>query len=170
MLLLNPGRREGKGGGVRCFWYVSAMKDLRNFHQLDERLYTSGQPSEAQLGLVREHGVHLIVNLALSSSDRALIDERASVEALGMRYVHIPVAFDAPSEADYAKLEQTLREHGPTPVLVHCAYNYRASSFMALYALKNLGWSHQQATALRTLFWHPDPVWEAWARALTPVH
>jgi protein tyrosine phosphatase (PTP) superfamily phosphohydrolase (DUF442 family) len=139
------------------------MHDILNVHPISPSLYTSGQPTEAQLVLVRDQGVGLVVNLALSSSDRALKDERSSVEALGMRYVHIPVLFDAPSEEDYVRFEQTLLAQGAESTWVHCALNYRVSSFVAVYAHRNLGWSKAESDALRTRFWQPDPTWQQWA-------
>jgi len=68
-------------------------EDIYNWRRLDERLTTSGQPTEAQLQAIAALGVECVVNLGLHSHAKALADERASVEALGMDYVHQPVEF-----------------------------------------------------------------------------
>ena len=46
-------------------------------------------------------GVKTVINLALPTSDHALSDERAVVESAGMNYVHIPVVFEVPTQADF---------------------------------------------------------------------
>ena len=44
-------------------------------------------------------------------------------------------------------------------VLVHCAANYRVTSFMALYAEMKLGWTREQADALARTFWPLNDTW-----------
>ena len=55
--------------------------DIHNWRRLDDRLTTSGQPDEEQLGRIRALGVGHIVNLGLHSHEKALPDEAASVAA-----------------------------------------------------------------------------------------
>jgi protein tyrosine phosphatase (PTP) superfamily phosphohydrolase (DUF442 family) len=68
-------------------------EDIYNWHRLDDRVTTSGQPTETQLADIRAIGVHNIVNLALHTHEKALPDEASSVSHLGMTYTHIPVDF-----------------------------------------------------------------------------
>ena len=69
-------------------------KDILNWRRVDDRITTSGQPSEAQLAAIQKLGVTTVINLGLHTHEKALPDEAASVAALGMRYVHIPVPFE----------------------------------------------------------------------------
>ncbi len=64
-----------------------------NWRRLDARITTSGQPTEDQLRAIRDLGVRHVINLGLHSHEKALPDEAASVSALGMTYIHIPVEF-----------------------------------------------------------------------------
>src|SRR3569833_2186966 len=74
---------------------------IRNYRAVDERLSTSGQPTVDQLREIAEAGFTLVVNLALHDDPRySLPDEAGVVRSLGMRYVHIPVQFSAPTHAD----------------------------------------------------------------------
>ena len=50
---------------------------IYNWHRLDSRITTSGQPSEAQLAEIRGLGVRHIVNLGLHTHEKALPDEAA---------------------------------------------------------------------------------------------
>jgi protein tyrosine phosphatase (PTP) superfamily phosphohydrolase (DUF442 family) len=77
----------------------SMLKRIRNCKYIDEHICTSGQPSEEQLISIAEAGYQLIINLGLHTDPRyALKDERATVVALGLDYIHIPVKFDDPQE------------------------------------------------------------------------
>ncbi len=80
-------------------------------------------------------GVKLVLNLAMPDSDFALPDERAVVELLGMDFIHIPVPFSAPTIEHFLQFERELVLRYDPMILVHCAYNWRASSFVALYAV-----------------------------------
>jgi protein tyrosine phosphatase (PTP) superfamily phosphohydrolase (DUF442 family) len=103
-------------------------------------------------------GFRSVINLALATSPGALPDERASVTALGMDYVHIPVDFTAPSAADFAQFVATLNARRGQTVFVHCAANYRVSVFMALHRVKSLGWEREAALEELRQVWEPDEV------------
>ena len=51
-------KRLGWSGNTRD------LSDIFNFVQLDDRVATSGQPTEQQLGLIKEAGYTTIINLA----------------------------------------------------------------------------------------------------------
>src|SRR4029077_20273171 len=79
----------------------SSIADARNFRALDDTLLTAGQPNEEQLADAARQGVKAVINLALHDDPRySLRDEAGSVRELGMDYIHIPVQFTAPTEAD----------------------------------------------------------------------
>jgi protein tyrosine phosphatase (PTP) superfamily phosphohydrolase (DUF442 family) len=63
--------------------------DIPMWRRIDDRLTTSGQPSEEQLADIAGLGVQAIMNLGLHSHARALPDEAGSVARLGLRYIHI---------------------------------------------------------------------------------
>ena len=82
---------------------------IYNWRRLDDRITTSGQPTEQQLADIRALGVQHIVNLGLHTHEKALPDEAASVASLGMTYIHIPVNFQNPTDQG---LQSVLRRHG----------------------------------------------------------
>ena len=57
---------------------------IYNWRRLDDRITTSGQPTEPQLADIHALGVRHIVNLGLHTHEKALPDEAASVSRLGM--------------------------------------------------------------------------------------
>ena len=133
--------------------------DIYHWYRLDERITTSGQPSEAQLGEIAALGVRCVINLALHTHEKALPDETACVKALGMRYVHIPVDFKRPTEDDYSAFCAEMAAAHDVPVHVHCIANYRVSAFFYRYRREVLGVDEAAARADLDRVWKPDAVW-----------
>ena len=74
---------------------------IYHWYRLDDRITTSGQPTETELADIAAPGVRCVINLELHSHEKALRDEAATVHALAMTYVHIPVDFQNPTERDF---------------------------------------------------------------------
>ena len=102
---------------------------IYNWRRLDDRITTSGQPTEPQLTDIHALGVRHIINLGLHSHEKALPDEAASVSRLGMTYIHIPVDFEKPTEGDFDQFCSAMEQLKEVPVHVHCIANYRVSAF-----------------------------------------
>jgi uncharacterized protein (TIGR01244 family) len=140
-----------------------AVTDITGFLRVDERLATGGQPTEAQVKEIAGEGYAVVINLGLKDPRYCLADEAESVALAGMRYEHVPVKFDAPEAEDFHAFRAAMKQHEGKRVFVHCAANYRVTSFMALYGEAELGWSRQQADEWATRLWQPN---ETWARFL----
>ncbi len=134
---------------------------IYNWHRLDDRITTSGQPTEAQLAEIAALGVHCVINLGLHSHEKALPDETLSVAALGMQYVHIPVDFKHPTDADFAAFCAAMQAAGDAPVHVHCIANYRVSAFLYRYRRDVLGMDAAKARVDLDRVWKPDRIWQA---------
>ena len=145
------------------------MEGIRSFIKIADGFFSSGQPTEEQFGEVHRSGVRLVINLAMPDSDHALPDERTTVEAHGMAYTPIPVPFSSPTVGHFLQFEERLLSNGGAPVLVHCALNWRATSFAALFAERHFGWSRARADELRGALWSPNDVWSAWASSIRVI-
>jgi len=132
---------------------------IYNWRRLDARITTSGQPSEAQLAELRDIGVRHVVNLGLHSHPKALADEAGSAARLGMEYIHIPVDFQNPTDADFARFCDVMAELDAVPVHVHCIANYRVSAFVYRWRRDVLGMDEATARAEMEQVWQPDRVW-----------
>lgn len=129
--------------------------------RLSPTLTTSGQPGEDEIAAIAALGTRQVVNLALHTHERALRDEAASVAALGMTYTHIPVAFDAPTEDDFARFCAVMASAGEVPVHVHCIVNMRVSAFVYRWRRDVLGWDEAVARREMERIWRPGGVWAA---------
>ena len=103
-------------------------KTIYNWRRLDDRITTSGQPTEQQLADIRALGVRHIVNLGLHTHEKALPDEAASVARLGMTYIHIPVNFQNPTDQDFDQFCAVMEQLKDVPLHVHCIANARVSA------------------------------------------
>jgi len=138
------------------------LSAIRNYRAVDELLATSGQPSAAELAAMAAAGFKTVINLALHDDPRySLPDEAGTVRSLGMGYVHIPVQFSAPTEADLLAFFEAMDEHRGEKVWVHCAANKRVTAFLGLYRVIKEGWPRQRAFQLMHELWQPDDVWAA---------
>jgi protein tyrosine phosphatase (PTP) superfamily phosphohydrolase (DUF442 family) len=138
---------------------MSDPTDTYNWRRLDERLTTSGQPTEAQLEAIAGLGVETVVNLGLHTHAKALPDERASVEALGMEYLHQPVEFSAPTSADLQAFCDLMDRLQGRTIHVHCIANWRISAFMYRYRIDRLGWDKAKARVDLDAIWTPEGPW-----------
>lgn len=142
-----------------------ALDDIKNFLALDERIATAGQPTEEQLREVAAAGYEAVINLGLLDPRYCLPDEAGLARFLGLDYHHVPVQFDAPSAEDFQAFLSAMERVAGKRVLVHCAANFRVTSFVALWGEAAQGWSRERADALARTFWEPNETWQRFLAA-----
>jgi uncharacterized protein (TIGR01244 family) len=110
--------------------------DLPNGKQPFYGITTSGQPSAEQLKSAAAAGYKTVIDLRTAAEDRGM-DEKATVEKLGMAYRNLPV--DGAKDITYANattLDKMLSE-AKRPVLIHCSSGNRVGALLALRAKLN---------------------------------
>lgn len=136
------------------------LDDIYNFRAVDDRLATSGQPTETQLREVAAQGFEVVINLALHDDPRySLPDETALVKGLDMQYVHIPIPFDAPQTEHLMRFIDAMRAAEGRKVFLHCAANMRATAFLSLYLHNERNLPQSEAFKTMQSLWEPDEVW-----------
>ena len=101
------------------------------------------------------------MNLGLLNPEYCLPDEAGLAASLGDEYRHLPVNFDAPAVADFEAFVAQMDAWEGERVFVHCAANFRVSSFMAVYGEMRLGWDRDRAHRHARTFWEPNRIWQA---------
>jgi len=137
---------------------------IYNWRRLDNRITTSGQPTEKQLADIHALGVRHIVNLGLHTHEKALPHEAASVGRLGMTYIHISVDFQNPTADDFDQFCAVMEQLKEVPVHVHCIANYRVSAFFYRYRRDVLGMGEAETRPDMERIWHPEGVWATFIR------
>ena len=140
-----------------------STEEIFNYVKVDDRISTAGQPTENQLRDAAAEGFTTIINLAPVNPPYTPANEAGLARELGLNYITIPVAWNNPTDADFAAFERAMSETAGDKTLIHCAANFRVTAFYTLYARKHLGWSEAQAATLRDRIWAGSdyPVWEA---------
>jgi protein tyrosine phosphatase (PTP) superfamily phosphohydrolase (DUF442 family) len=134
---------------------------ITNWLRLDDRITSSGQPREEELAEIRALGVSHIINLGPHDHERALPDEAASVAALGMAYVYIPVDFATPAEQDYVRFVDVMARLADRTIHVHCIANMRVSAFLYRWRRDVLGIAETEARSAMERIWQPGGSWAA---------
>jgi protein tyrosine phosphatase (PTP) superfamily phosphohydrolase (DUF442 family) len=138
------------------------LTDIKKYYPITEMIASAGQPAEEQLKDIRDTGFEVIINLGLHDNpEYSLKDEAASVKALGMEYIHIPVLFKHPTRQNLDDFFKAMDEHKAKKIFVHCALNKRASVFLGLYNIIRFKQSPAQAFEFIRKIWEPDKIWKA---------
>ncbi len=141
-----------------------SLERIYNYVPISEMVSTSGQPSEADLRLIKNAGFRTIVNLAPHNAENSLPDERQSVDDLELDYIHIPVDFKNPTDADFERFVEVMGSLDSSKVWVHCAANMRVSAFMYRYRCTVLGEKEEIAAKDMAKIWEPFGVWSSFVK------
>ena len=142
-------------------FHGDSLEEVYNYLQIDERIATSGQPTEAQFRLMPEAGYLRVINLAPQSVlENSLTTEPELLAELGIEYTHIPVDFQAPGEQEFARFVEVMAAVGDDKVWVHCAANMRVSAFMYRYRRDVLQQPEGKIGEALARIWEPSAVWK----------
>jgi len=138
--------------------------------QFGDRVYFAGQPSEAALTDYAQQGVATVINLRTQPEmDGLSFDEPAVTESLGMRYVHVPIGGEPPTQDQLDRLFAELESSGEGPTLLHCASSNRVGYVWSLYRAQRHGLDPDAAIAEGKRAGMKSPALEERARqALNP--
>ena len=113
-------------------------------------VYISGQPDKEALKRMKELGVTTVVNLRtdMEMDNRNFVpyDEKAFIDSLGLKYVHIPQGGEdtpyGPEALD--KFAEAVNE-AEGKVLLHCTVAWRASHLWAAHLIRYKGFELDEA-------------------------
>jgi protein tyrosine/serine phosphatase len=118
---------------------------IKNFGQMNERFYRGAQPKESDYQSLAALGIKTVIDLR----DNPTEYEKREVEALGMKYVNIPM-----SDKDYPQAEQIatflkLTDQAETgKFFVHCAGGRHRTGVMgAVYRFTHDKWNYDKVYA-----------------------
>ena len=138
----------------------AAELDAPNVVPITGRLVTSGQLSAKALAALAKDGFEAVIYLAPSTVSDAVKDEAKIVEAQGLAFVHIPIVFSNPTEADYRRFAEAMKQLSGRKVLVHCQVNLRASSLVFLWRVLEGGEKPDEAYRSVSRVWTPQGPWK----------
>lgn len=130
------------------FSQTSPSKDfpgikIKNFGKMDERFYRGAQPKRGDFAALKALGVNTVVDLQAEPTAY----EKSEVEALGMRYVNIPIEDKSyPTEENIQMFLKAIDDPETGVFFAHCAGGrHRTGNMGALYRFTKYGWNFDQA-------------------------
>ncbi len=138
------------------------MSEIYNFLQITERLSTSGMPKPEQFQELSDAGVEFIINLATSKSEDWIPNEDELAANLGMKYYSIQVNWENPTREDLTDFMEVMEYHKREKIHIHCQANFRATAFVSLYQIAQLGMDREKVFQNLRKIWNPDeyPIWK----------
>jgi protein tyrosine phosphatase (PTP) superfamily phosphohydrolase (DUF442 family) len=126
---------------------------IPRFQRVAEGLYRGGRPTPAGLAFLKEKGIKTVVDLRPGDGEKAL------VEKLGMKYVHLPISAwgRIPGET-VQTFFQIARDPASQPVFVHCQRGAdRVGVMVGFYRIAFQGWdgekAYREARAMGMSWW-----------------
>jgi tyrosine-protein phosphatase SIW14 len=139
------------GWPLRMAAQDAAPAGVERFHRVDDRLFRGAQPTQAGLKSLWDAGVRTVISLR--DDNDIGYDERTAAEALGMRWVNIPIQDGSfftqsrriPDDAIRGFFE-AVDSAGPGPIFVHCRRGTdRTGAIVAFYRIARQGWPSEKA-------------------------
>ena len=118
---------------------------IKNFGQMDERFYRGAQPKKDDYQALAALGIKTVIDLQAEPEGY----EKPMVEALGMRYVNIPmVDKEYPKDEDVRQFLNLVDNPETGKFFVHCAGGrHRTGAMGAAYRFTKYGWNFEQVYA-----------------------
>jgi protein tyrosine/serine phosphatase len=119
--------------------------DIKNFGKMDDRFYRGAQPKETDFKDLKALGIKTIIDLR----DDPASYEKQSVEALGMRYVNVPMSDTSyPKEETIQAFLKVVNDPNTGKFYAHCAGGrHRTGVVGAIYRFTVDHWNYDQAYA-----------------------
>lgn len=115
---------------------------IKNFGQMDERFYRGARPKEGEFAALKALGVQTVIDL----QDEPREYEKREVEALGMRYVNIPIIDKGyPTDENINMFLKAVDDPATGVFFAHCAGGrHRTGDVGAVYRFTKYGWGFDQ--------------------------
>jgi protein tyrosine phosphatase (PTP) superfamily phosphohydrolase (DUF442 family) len=115
---------------------------IKNFGQMDDRFFRGGQPKEDDYGQLAALGIKTVIDLREDPEEY----EKKNVEALGMRYVNIPmIAKKYPESSHIEQFLKLIDDPATGKFFVHCAGGRHRTGVMgAVYRFNHYNWNYDQ--------------------------
>ena len=118
---------------------------IKNFGQMDDRFFRGAQPKENDYRQLAALGIKTVIDLQDSPTDY----EKRDVEALGMKYVNIPMSDkDYPETTKINEFLKLVDDPSTGKFYVHCAGGRHRTGVMgAVYRFNRYNWNYDQVYA-----------------------
>jgi uncharacterized protein (TIGR01244 family) len=100
---------------------------MENVKKINDELSVAGQVTPEQLQQAAQEGFQSVLNLRSPDEEGFWEEEQQQVEALGLKYINIPVKISDMKEELATEVLKQIDEL-PKPALIHCGVSMRAGA------------------------------------------
>lgn len=127
--------------------FTAPKEDLGHFFKVDETLYRGQQPTDKGFEQLKGMGVKTVVYLHFNKKQAA--HQKAVIEGLGMKMVHIPMSWITPPKKEQIETWlKTVNDPAMQPVFVHCQHGRdRTGTMVGIYRIQHDRWAFSKAYA-----------------------
>lgn len=113
---------------------------IGNFGQMDERFFRGAQPLQSDFQALKDLGINTVIDLRNDPTDY----EKGAVEALGMKYINIPMSgWKSPQQEDIDAFLKLVDDPDTGKFFVHCkAGIHRTGVIGAAYRYTKYDWNY----------------------------
>ncbi len=124
---------------------VEKAVTIKNFGQMDDRFFRGAQPKEDEYQELAALGIKTVIDLQIDTKDY----EKRNVEALGMKYVNIPMSDTSyPEQVKIDEFLKLVNDPATGKFFVHCAGGRHRTGVMgAVYRFNHYNWNYDQVYA-----------------------
>ena len=133
------------------------LHKITNFRFVSPQLASSGMLDLDSYQYIEAYGFEHVINLIPGNQ----IKERKHVQSLGLSYQQIAVDWGNPTLENFQQFVALMQSYGDAKVYVHCEMNMRASAFVYLYRVTELGVDAELAIKDMQAIWTPKGTWQA---------
>lgn len=130
------------------FAQTSPSKDfpgvkIKNFGKMDDRFYRGARPESGGFAALKELGIKTVIDVSDDPRDY----EKTEVEALGMKYVYMPIKDKGyPTPENVTSFMKIVDDPETGVFFVHCGGGkHRTGNMGALYRFEKYGWDFDKA-------------------------
>ena len=120
------------------------LPPINKFLQVTPDFCTGGQPRMEHFADLKKRGVKAVLNLRTPGEHRAE-EEKAAVEAAGLRYINVPVNYREPADADVDAFLEITDDPANRPMFIHCTAAIRVGAFWLIRRVVRDGMSWDAA-------------------------
>jgi protein tyrosine phosphatase (PTP) superfamily phosphohydrolase (DUF442 family) len=125
---------------------TSDPSTIRNFMRVSSDFCTGGQPRMEHFAGLKVEGVKAVLNIRTPGEHRA-DEERAAVEAAGLKYFNVPVVYTAPTRESVDEFLRITDDVSNRPMFLHCTAAIRIGAYWLIRRVVRDGWTWDRALA-----------------------
>jgi len=135
---------------------VESLDKISYIHFVSDNLASAGMLELDDYQFIKEYGFKHVINLIPGVQ----LAEKRHVQSLGLSYEQIAVDWGTPTLEDFQTFVSLMKSYADDKVFVRCQMNWRASTFVYLYRVTQLGMSKEAAKKDLEAVWTPEEQWQ----------